>query len=282
MRVRVVSLYIYPVKSLRGVALDRAVLEPAGLAGDRQWLVVRADGRFQTQRDHPRMALIRASGGADALELSLPGHGGVWVSAGVDSGRRIATEVWGDPCETIDAGDEAAAWLTAVLQSRSELRLVRMADGYLRPQRHPDRFGAATSTVFADTAPFLVANKASLERLNEALREQGKDAVPMDRFRPNVVIDGLAAFAEHGVGTLAGDGYALQLRYPRERCVVTTIDQSTAVRDPQGEPFRTLTAINPMPGQPRAPAFAELAVLATGGGRTIRVGDELQAGGSRT
>ena len=141
--------------------------------------------------------------------------------------------------------------------------------------------GIMFCSLLAAALTFLVANQASLERLNQALREQGHTAVSMDRFRPNVVIDGLAAFAEHGVETLAGDGFALQLRYPRERCVVTTIDQATAVRDPQGEPVRTLTTINPMPGNPRAAAFAELAVLARGGGRTIRVGDELQVEGTR-
>jgi hypothetical protein len=137
--------------------------------------------------------------------------------------------------------------------------------------------GSETRIVFADAAPYLVASEASLEALNRELVARALRQVPMNRFRPNVVVRGLAAFQEHGVAMLSGSDYALRFRAPCERCVVTTINQDTAERDPQRQPFRTLVDINPMPGNPRGPAFAENATLETGNGAMIAVGDRLQA-----
>ncbi|MEJ2383788.1 MAG: MOSC domain-containing protein [Xanthomonadales bacterium] len=110
--------------------------------------------------------------------------------------------------------------------------------------------------------------------------EDGRDPVPMNRFRPNIVLDGPTAFAEHAAGTVAGAGYALRLAHPCQRCVVTTIDQATARRDPEREPYRTLVRLNPMPGRPDAPAFGQNAALASGPDATIRVGDRVTLTGT--
>ena len=137
--------------------------------------------------------------------------------------------------------------------------------------------GRGNRVLFADAAPFLVANDASLAAVNDALAPTGKPRLLMNRFRPNITVSGLTAFAEHDVERLDGDGYALDMRYPCERCIVTTIDQETAERDADVEPYRTLSRINPMPGGNDKPAFGENATLAKGDGAMIRVGDVLTA-----
>ena len=146
--------------------------------------------------------------------------------------------VWADECETVDQGEAISDWLTQALQSSSKLRLVRMAPGFVRPQSKPEYLGAQTSTHFADAAPFLVVNEASLESLNRELEARGHSSVPMDRFRPNIVVRGLAPFAEHSVKELESQNYSLKLCHPCERCVVTTINQATAEKDPGWQPLQ--------------------------------------------
>ncbi len=277
MPLKVHSLHVYPVKSLRGIDLDSAELTATGLRHDRAWLAIDDQHRFLSQRRLPAMARVTTALDTDALELGAKGLPPCRVSFDRDPGPTLRTEVWGDVCEVTDEGDAVAAWLKRALGTAFMPRLVRMAPAYDRPQKRPERYGSGTHTFFADTAPFLVAGVGSLDRLNRSLREDGHHAVPMDRFRANVVVDGLAPFGEHGLESLHGPGYRLGLRYPRERCVMTTMDQATGEKDPAGEPFNTLRRINPMPDNPRGPAFGELAVLEAGAGLTIRVGDPLES-----
>ena len=124
-------------------------------------------------------------------------------------------------------------------------------------------------------APFLIANEASLERLNEVLLGKGEEAVPMNRFRPNIVIRGLDSFDEHGLELLGNDSYRFNFRTPCERCVVTTIDQETAVRHPRKEPFATLRDLNPRDLERRQPLFGQYATLQDWAGGKIAVGDLL-------
>lgn len=271
------ELHIHPVKSLRGIALDRSEATPHGLAHDRRFMLVKANGVFQTQRDIGELALIHTALEPDGVRLSREGHGDILLPFDDSGGATLSTRVWGDECRVTDLGDPVAEWLTRAAGSRHPLRLVRMADGYRRPQNHPEILGQATETLFADAAPFLVASRASLDRLNRELSARHLAPVPMNRFRPNLVIDGLPPFMEHSVATLTGPGYRLRLRAPCERCVVTTIDQETGVRHPDREPFRTLRDINPMPGNPKAPAFAQYATLdACEPGAQPAVGDALE------
>ena len=206
----------------------------------------------------------------------MEGRGEVTLPPDGAAGKRIATKVWGDPCEATDLGEEISLWLTSALESESRLRLVRMAPGFVRPQSRPEHLGEHTHTHFADSAPLLVAVESSLARLNNELRARGMNPVPMNRFRPNIVVSGLDAFAEHRTSGLESDGYALKFCHPCERCVVTTIDQSTAHKDPDWQPFKTLRDINPVPGKkPAAPAFGQNAVLVRGSGQRITLGDRL-------
>jgi uncharacterized protein YcbX len=271
----ITRLTIYPVKSMKGIPVDQAVLTPRGLAHDRRFMVVTEGGRFVTQRDLPGLALISAALEADRVVLSSEGHGSVDLPLHAKEGPAVRTRVWGDECETIDQGAEVSRWLTAALENTAVLRIVQMAPGYVRPQGKPEQLGERTHTYFADAAPFLVASESSLDALNTELRARGHRAVPMNRFRPNVVLSGLEPFSEHRISGIAGTAYALRFCHPCQRCVVTTIDQQTATRHPHWQPYRTLRDINPMPGNERAPAFGHNAVLDKGKGSSIRVGDRL-------
>jgi len=276
-QLKITGLNIYPVKSMKGIALDQARLTATGLRHDRLWMVVRANGRFVTQRDIPQLALVHTSLNEDGVTLSMGGHGSIAVPFYLFDGGSIETEVWGDVCETVDQGEDISRWLTRALGSEDPLRLVRMNPGFTRPQNHAEILGEETTTDFADAAPFLVANEASLDSLNSVLESNALQSVPMNRFRPNIVVQGLEPFAEHELAGLAAERYQLKLRAPCERCVVTTIDQDTAEKDPQRQPFKTLATINPMPGKDKAPAFAQYATLAGGAGQWIELGDRIEA-----
>jgi uncharacterized protein YcbX len=270
------GLTIYPVKSMRGIELERAGLTPHGLEHDRRFMVVRSNGRFQTQRDLPRLALVQTRIADDAVVLTMAGHGSISIPFHATEGETVQTRVWGDECETIDLGEDISRWITSALDSEDTLRLVCMAPGFVRPQGKPEEMGEETHTHFADAAPFLVASESSLDSLNRELETRGYDKVPMNRFRPNIVLSDLEAFAEHRISRLRSDHYSLDFCHPCERCVVTTIDQSTAETDPDRQPFRTLRDINPVPGEKHAPAFGQNAKLASGDRQTISLGDRVE------
>ena len=273
---RVTGLYIYPVKSMMGIALDEAVLTPKGLEHDRRWMVVRPQGRFVTQRDEPRLALIRTRLDAGGLTLSRDGHGSIFVPFEFSGGPRLQTRVWNDNCSVEDEGDEIARWLDDAIGDNQGLRLVRMAAGFQRSLAATDRYGEGTTTDFADSAPYLVASESSLDALNIELESRGRPPVPMNRFRPNIVLRGLPPFAEHRAGRLEGDGWSIRLVDHCERCLVTTVDQATAQRDPAREPYETLRRLNPAPGDKGAPAFAQNAKLGSGAGACITAGSVLK------
>ena len=275
--IKVTGLFIYPVKSMQGIALKRVQVTGKGFANDRRWMVVRSNGRFVTQRDMPRLALVRTSLDENGLVLSKPGHGSICIPYALHAGARIETTVWGDVCETIDQGQAVSHWLTHALGSEEPLRLVRMNPGFKRALGKAALMSADTTTDFADSAPILVANQASLDRLNSVLEYKALPRVPMNRFRPNIVVQGLEPFAEHSLATLSTDDYQLKLCYPCKRCIVTTINQDTAEKDPQGQPFKTLQGINPVPGDDKAPAFGENAILTHGSHGHLAVGDILDA-----
>jgi uncharacterized protein YcbX len=270
---QITALYIYPVKSMRGISLASANLTPQGLDHDRRRMVVRENGRFVTQRDLPQLALIETCLSEDGIELSREGHGSIQVPTRPIAGERMSTKVWGDPCEVIDQGEEISRWLTSALNTEENLRLVCMAPDFIRPQSQAENLGENTTTAFADAAPFLVANEASLEVLNHELESRGHDTVPMNRFRPNIVVRGLEPFAEHRISDMSSDNYRLKFCHPCQRCVVTTIDQETAARSSNWQPYKTLRDLNPMPGNETAPAFAQNATLAHGNGQKISIGD---------
>jgi uncharacterized protein YcbX len=276
-KLTVTGLYIYPVKSMKGIALERAQLTSKGLLYDRRWMVVRADGRFVTQRDLPRLSLVNTQIREDGVLISMQGHGSILVPFQLHDGEQLDTMVWKDACQAIDQGNVISRWLTQALDSKRTLQLVRMNPEYTRTLQKAEVFGQITTTDFADAAPFLVANEASLENLNSVLKSNSFSKVPMNRFRPNIVVRGLDPFAERQLASLTGNGYQLRPCYPCKRCIVTTIDQETAEKDTFKQPFKTLQTINPMPGAKKEPVFGEYATLARGHQQFIEKGHRLDA-----
>lgn len=273
---RLMGLYVYPVKSMKGIALDEAELTETGLRHDRCWMVIRADGPFVTQRNEPRLARVGTRLEPDGVVLSMGDHGSITLPFEPPGGATVRTQVWKDSVQALDEGDAVADWLTAAVGSSQPLRIVRLAPGFRRRLAQPERFGPETTTQFADAAPFLVANEASLVAVNAELEVRGHPPVPMNRFRPNIVLSGPEPFAEHRIAAIAGAGWRVALVDPCKRCIVTTIDQETAERDPGGEPYLTLQSVNPAPGGDPAPAFGQNAVLAQGQGAVLRKGSVVQ------
>ncbi len=273
------QIVLYPVKSLRGIDVKQWPLTPQGLQYDRHWMLVMPNGRFVSQRQIPAMTLINTAIEQESLILSADGHGEVRLPlVSHHNSEVLSATIWRDPCDVVEASEAASAWLNEVLKPAKPLRLVSMADDFIRPQSQPERFGEHTFTAFADAAPYLVANTASLERLNQRLDQQQLTTVDMRRFRPNLVVSGLDAFAEHQVASLLhSDGIALDLRDHCERCIMTTIDPDSAQKDADMEPFKTLIDLNPMPDNPKAPAFAVNAILETPRNLIWSVGDQLSA-----
>jgi uncharacterized protein YcbX len=236
----IAGLFVYPLKSAAGSALDHADLDAFGIRHDRRWMVVRPDGRFITQRDSPRMALVRATPGGAALRLTAPGTEplDLPIDGPGPLARRVSADVWEGPVGAADAGDAAADWITAALGQPA--RIVHMPDDVTRPV-HPRYTRDRARVSFADGFPLLLIGQASLDGLNVRLVERSVAPLPMNRFRPNIVVAGGAPHAEDGWRVLrVGDvpGVVLHVVKPCARCVVTTIEQTTGVAG--REPLRTL------------------------------------------
>lgn len=263
---RISGLHIYPVKGCRGIAVEEARLTSTGLAGDRHWMVVHPDGRFVTQRECPTLALVHTTLEADALTVARSGARALTLAPGRD-GPRLAVEVWGDRCLGIDEGDDAADWFSRHLDR--PVRLVRFDPSRPRPS-DPEYAGASPAfSEFADGFALLVVSEASLADLNARLAAP----VPMNRFRPNVVIDAVEAFDEDRLLALKDDGVDLRLVKACTRCQVTTTDQDTA--QVAAEPLRTLAEYRLHPGLGGV-TFGQNAIVASGAGQRLRVGQVLE------
>jgi len=232
----IAALNVYPVKSCGGIPLARARVAVRGLSlkagasavSDREWMIVEPSGRFVTQRELPRLALVRVSVGDGALRLSLPGVPACDVSLAAPAGPAVEVVVWRDTVRAHDAGDEVAAWLTRAVDHG--VRLVRF-DSAQERRCNPEFAGdSGAHTQFADGYPVLVIGQASLDDLNSRLATRGVAALPMNRFRPNLVLQGLDAYDEDHLDTIAVDGVVLRVVKPCTRCVTTTTDQATAAR----------------------------------------------------
>jgi len=272
---RLAALNIYPVKGCRGIALPEAEAAITGLcasasgAADREWMVVDADACFVTQRQFPRLALVDAAADGGTLRLSAPqgGSGVAPLAIPLARARTAAgqVQVWDSRVRGHDEGDTAAAWLTQFLGA--EVRLVRF-DREMRRQCNPEFAGdSGAHTMFSDGYPFLVAGQASLDDLNSRLSARGAAALPMNRFRPNIVLEGLDAFAEDHIDTIEAGGVILRLVKPCVRCQVTTTDQeSTAAVGV--EPLRTLGEYR-MDERLGGVTFGMNAVVIAGAARTL-------------
>ena len=230
------AIRIYPVKALRGYALPASDVANWGLDHDRRWMVVKPDGQFLTQRELPPMARISAEATADGLILAADAVGALRVPTPTPQAERRQVVVWSDEVPALDAGPEAAEWLSA--QLGLACGLVYLDDPQARPV-DPDFGTADDRALFSDGFPVLIVNTASLEALNTAL----PNPIDMTRFRPNIVVTGAPAWAEDRWRRIRIGDVVFRVAKPCARCAVTTVDQTTGERPDKSEPLRTLGRI---------------------------------------
>jgi len=239
-RLRVRALYVYPLKSAAGMRVAEATLDALGFVSDRRWMAVDADGGFLSQRRIPKMAIIQATPlPDDGLHLAAAGMPSLQVNKTAGRAQERDVIVWHDQVRALDGGDDAAAWLTQVLNC--DTRLV-----YCPPARARvvDRsFASGSEQVgFADGFPLLVIGHSSLDEINVQLRERGQQQIGAERFRPNIVVEGAAPFEEDTWRQIViGDDpgtITIDIVKPCARCSIISVDPRTGI---QGvEPMRTL------------------------------------------
>ncbi|MFE9428169.1 MOSC domain-containing protein [Kitasatospora sp. NPDC006697] len=270
------GLHRYPVKSMYRQSPSEAVVEPWGLRGDRRWMVARPSGLAVTQRDLPALALFRAEPEEDgALQLTAPDGRTLRVPAPEPGQPATPAQVFRSHFTATEAEEKAQRWLREVLDDE-ELRLLHLADPLARTI--DPVFSEPGETVsMADGFPLLAVTSASLAALNDWLAAGGGEALPVSRFRPNVVVDGTEAWEEDGwrrvrIGTVTFRAVKLC-----GRCVVTTTDQESGERR-GAEPLRTLQkrrrfdqkaafGVNLVPERPDGVTGSALG--------TLRLGDEV-------
>ncbi|KAK1947763.1 Mitochondrial amidoxime reducing component 2 [Phytophthora citrophthora] len=240
---KVTGLFVYPVKSCAGVALENVQLTPKGLLHDREWVIIDGDrDKFVTQRRYPKLALIhpKVLPGMDqeAKSLVLTAKGMPDLEVPVvqtEEGQQRVVSIWKDKVEAIDQGDAAAKWLDEFMgEEKCKFRLTRVRDGYTRHTK--PKYAPGYATNFADAFPFLLALEESLEDFNTTL----KTPVPMNRFRPNIVLRGSPAFADEHWNCITIDGTRFRNVRPCARCAMPSVNQETGEIHPEREPSRAI------------------------------------------
>jgi len=263
---RIAALYVYPVKSCRGIRLAAATMTERGLAYDREWMIVDASGRFLSQREVPALALIRTALSAAALELADSDGSTLSIPFARQGPTREVT-VWRDTVPAIDQGDEASAWLSGRLGR--EVRLVRFDPAVRRGCNKVYVGESEARTGFADAYPLLVLSEASLADLNARLAAP----LPVNRFRPNVLLAGCEAYDEDHIDEIAAGAIRMKLVKPCTRCQITTTDQQTAERG--REPLATLGSYR-MNTALEGVTFGVNAIPTAGIGTTLATGEVAQ------
>lgn len=225
------QLHIYPIKGCGGIALDAVNIDEYGLHGDRRFMIIDEHGVFMSQRKHPIMCLIRVSMNRGLLTVSYNGNHDMVIEPIMKS-QNIRVEIWDDEVMATDMGDAASLWFSHVLGSN--VRLVTIGAKYNRNVQISD-IVYSSKMHFGDSCPILVTSTASLNDLNDRL----KSPIPMNRFRPNVVIDGAYPYEEDTWKYIRIGDQLFQFGKKCGRCTVTTIDQDTG--ETGLEPLSTLS-----------------------------------------
>jgi uncharacterized protein len=258
---RLVGLTIYPIKGARGIPVEQSEVDDFGLRYDRRWMVVNQQGDFLTQRDYPQLALVAPIIGNQTMKVNAPGMPTLELPLSPSDVVRTRVTVWEDSCEASWTGEQSARWFSAYLGR--ECSLVHMPAGVVRPA--DETYAPAGVRVsFADAFPFLLISEESLADLNCRLTVP----LPMNRFRPNLVVAGGDPYAEDSWGPIQIGEMSLRVVKPCSRCLVTTTDQETGQRGK--EPLRTLATYRNVDGK----VMFGQNVVHEGTGR-LRLGDPL-------
>lgn len=274
----ITELNLYPIKSCAGIALEQAQLTEAGLSSqlvyDREWMVIGEDGLPLTQRVWPKMALIRPRLTADVLEVRAPGMLTLEITLDLPDPaqtQRVDSSVWGDPVQGIDCGELCATWFSKAIGTPA--RLVRF---------HPDavRLASAKWTgehqaplMFADGYPLLLIGQSSLDDANQKLQAAGREPLPMNRFRPNLVIADCPPYEEDYAASLGSDQIEIKPVKPCSRCSFTAVDQASG--NPGPSPLDILRSYRTDPRLEGEVVFGMNCIVTKGAGQTLSLGQKL-------
>ena len=225
MNLSIHSLHIYPVKSCRGIDLTAAELVHTGIKYDRHWMLVDEKGDFLSQRTHPRMATIVCALSDQSLLITAPGQPELEVPLEQDADSYRLVNIWADTCNAVIVSAQASHWFSQVLGLKCDL--VFLPDSEHR--QVDTRYAAPGKRVgFADGFPLLIVSLASIDLLNSKLEQK----VDINRFRPNIVIDGCPPHAEDDWSRIIIGDIEIQLAKPCSRCVIPSIDQNSSEKHP--------------------------------------------------
>ncbi len=283
---RIAQLFVYPIKSCAGVPLRESMLTPTGLDYDRAWMVVDEQGEFVTQRELPRMALVQPKFRTSDLLLRAPGM--LPLHLLLDSAQQpCKVRVWDDEVNAYDMGDLAAQWFSDFLLAGAsndadrprKLRLARFDPEQQRLSSLKWTGGVQAQNQFADGFALLLTGLASHEQLDARMRAAGHRPVGVERFRPNIVLDGVQAHDEDRIGDLSiatGQGIAvLRPVKPCARCTIPNVDPANAETDPAVSDM--LQGYRQDPRMDGAITFGMNAIVIQGDGYVLRVGQQTSA-----
>jgi len=271
MAVLIEALNVYPAKSCKGKPLTTARLSETGFEHDRRWMFVNAAGRFLTQRELPQLALVDVEVTNEGVRFSAPGIPSLDLT-GRETFRREGVTVWRDKLSALDEGDQAAQWASSVLGSN--VRLVQFDPNARRLSNRQWTGDVDAPNMFSDGYPILLLSQASLQDLNSRL-PSGAGPLPMNRFRPNIVVSGLDAYDEDNIHELRGEGICLRIVKPCTRCKITTTNQATGAVEGE-EPIATLKSYR-WNAELQGVCFGQNVIVIDGVGKALSVGQELKA-----
>jgi hypothetical protein len=277
--VQITDLFIYPVKSLKGIPLKEAETGLRGFKYDREWMITDSDYQFLTQREIEAMATITVSIAKDFLLLESSKGNELKINLNAKREESVQVSVWRDTCNAYDEGEVASYWLTDELgywQGKT-LRLVRFCSDRKRPVPAKYLHGREAESAFSDQFPYLITTWDSLKRLNEGLNKNGKQEVTMARFRPNIVVRDITSIENQtSLDLISQEGnYEFGLRKPCKRCKITTINQDSGEIIDFKEPLLTLTSLH-FSSENYGAFFGQNAILLSDQECVVSVGDLLQ------
>lgn len=234
-QIKIKSLHIYPVKSLGGIDIESSEVERRGLKYDRRWMLVDENGQFISQRKYAKLSLLRAEIKADSLSITdtTGQQGTIDIPLATPKSKSITVTIWDDTCMAKPLNDSVNNWFSEFMNM--PVSLVYMHEDSER--KADPRYATSEKDIvsFADGYPILILSQASLDLLNQKTEEH----IPADRFRANIIIEGVNAHEEDELQTISNGEVQLVGVKPCARCVMTTIDQQTAEKGK--EPLESLS-----------------------------------------
>jgi uncharacterized protein YcbX len=252
--VKIIGIFIHPIKSCQRIVLNEAEVTPKGFVGDREFMLVDKNHQFMTQRQHPQLARIQVQLTDETLVLSVNSETiEPFILTPNLSGTLLEVNIWRNQTLAIDQGDQVAQWFQTALQLPTDqtCRLVKQSPEYPRPVNPDYAVQKSDRVSFADGYPFLLTNTASLKELNQRIQAHHSPhfpEIPMIRFRPNLVVETDYPFIEDTWKQIQIGEIKLAVVKPCDRCTITTTNQNTGERDPFTEPLRTLSTFRRQPG----------------------------------